>query len=93
MTTGINFFSKFTAPYLKNNCIMIYVLLAWLLPFIIILITLYIVEDETATVRDALHLIGMGLVPFFNWFLIYQIVVDFIENNDKIQEFLNRKLK
>lgn len=72
---------------------MIYVLLAWLLPFIIILITLYIVEDETATVRDALLLIGIGLVPFFNWFLIYQIVVDFVENNDKIQEFLNRKLK
>lgn len=72
---------------------MIFFLLAWLIPFITVLIILFTVEDDNATVRDALQLGGLGLIPLINWILVYIVIVEIIKDSDKIQEFLNKKLK
>lgn len=72
---------------------MIFFLLAWLIPFIIILIIIFTVEDDNATVRDALQLGGLGLIPLLNWILVYLVIVEIIKDSAKIQEFLNKKLK
>jgi hypothetical protein len=72
---------------------MIFFLLAWLIPFIIVLIILFTVEDDNVTVRDALQLGGLGLIPLVNWILVYILIVEIIKDSDKIQEFLNKKLK
>lgn len=72
---------------------MVFLLLAWLIPFVVTLLCLYLIEDETATVRDALQLAGFGLIPFYNWWVLYIILVELIKDSDKIQEFLNKKLK
>ena len=72
---------------------MIFFLLAWLIPFIITLIIIFTVEDDNATVRDALQVGGLGLIPLVNWILVYILIVEILKNSDKIQEFLNKKLK
>lgn len=72
---------------------MIFVLLTWLLPFIIVGILVYTLEGDSITVRDFLKLTGMSLIPVFNWFVVGFVIVEVIISNDKIQEFLNKKLK
>lgn len=72
---------------------MIFVLLAWLLPFIIVGILVYTLEGDSITVRDFLKLAGMSLIPVSNWFVVGFVIVEVITSNDKIQEFLNKKLK
>ena len=72
---------------------MIFVLLAWLLPFIIVGILVYTLEGDSITVRYFLKLTGMSLIPVFNWFVVGFVIVEVIISNDKIQEFLNKKLK
>lgn len=72
---------------------MLFLLLTWLLPFIIALLCIYLIEDESATVRDALQIVGISLIPLVNWVLIYIVVTEIVKNHEKIQEFLDRKLK
>lgn len=72
---------------------MVYVLLAWLLPLIIVTVVLCTVKDENVTIGDALQMVGISLLPLVNWVLIYVILVELIKQNEEIQEFLNRKLK
>lgn len=72
---------------------MIFVLLAWLLPFITVVVIMYTLVDENTTVRDFLKLAGMSLIPVSNWFVVGFVIVEVITSNDKIQEFLNKKLK
>ena len=72
---------------------MIYFLLAWLLPFIIVLVLTYTLEEDDMTVGDFLQLAGISLIPILNWCVLYIIIVEIIKNNDKIQEFLNKKIK
>lgn len=72
---------------------MVYILLAWLIPLVIIFILIFTVDEGDLTVRDALQFGGLGLIPVLNWVLLCIIVNDLIKESDKIQEFLNRKLK
>jgi positive regulator of sigma E activity len=71
---------------------MIYILLAWLFPLIAVIVLIYSVEEEI-TVGDFLQIIGIGLIPIFNWVLLYIAVTETVKKSEKIQEFLNRKLK
>lgn len=70
-----------------------FLLLFWLLPFIIGGILTYTLADDDTTVSDFLKLIGMSLLPVFNWFVLGFVIVEVVTRNDKIQEFLNKKLK
>lgn len=70
-----------------------FLLLFWLLPFIIVGILTYTLADNTTTVKDFLKLVGMSLIPVFNWVVIGFVIVEFISTSDKVQEFLNKKLK
>lgn len=72
---------------------MIYILLAWLLPFIIVLGLTYTLEEDDMTVGDFLQLAGISLIPILNWCVLYIIIVEIVKNSDKIQEFLNKKIK
>ena len=73
---------------------MIYFLLIfWLLPFTIVGILTYTLADDHTTVSDFLKLTGISLIPGFNWFVLGYVIVEVITRNDRIQEFLNKKLK
>lgn len=73
---------------------MIYFLLIfWLLPFIVGAIITYTLADDNTTVSDFLKLTGISLIPVFNWFVLGYVIVEVISSNDRIQEFLNKKLK
>ena len=72
---------------------MIFILLAWLLPFVITLILTYTLEDDDMTVGDFLQLAGLSLIPLLNWCIVYIVIAEIVKTNEKIQEFLNKKIK
>lgn len=71
---------------------MIYILLAWFLPIVILLVLVYTIDEEI-TVGDFLQMMGIGLIPVLNWILVYIAICETVKKSDSIQKFLKKKLK
>jgi UDP-N-acetylmuramyl pentapeptide phosphotransferase/UDP-N-acetylglucosamine-1-phosphate transferase len=76
---------------------MIWILLLYVLPLVIsVLMAYYIIKKDNGTVKSFLEPLPYLFIPFFNIMIIvvglFFIVDDWIKNNDKWQDFLNKKL-
>ena len=76
---------------------MIWILLLYVLPLVIsILGAYYVVKRDGGTIKQFLEPLPYLFIPLFNIAVVliglFTIVGDWAENDDKWQDFLNRKL-
>ena len=76
---------------------MIWILLLYVLPLVIsILGAYYIVKSDGGTMKQFLELLPYFLIPLLNILAmvggIYFLIEEWIQNNDKWQDFLDKKL-
>ena len=76
---------------------MIWILLLYVLPLVLSTIVAYFwVKQEEETVKKFLEALLWLIIPLFNIVVVliglFTIVSDWVENDDKWQDFLNRKL-
>lgn len=71
-------------------------LLVYILPLIVGAFVGYLGLRETTTVKQYLKLIVFLLIPVINivitMLIVYVASANYIQNNEKIQDFLNKKL-
>ena len=76
---------------------MIWILLLYVLPLVVsILGAYYVVKRDEGTMKEFLEPLPYLFIPLFNIAVVliglFTIVGDWVENDDKWQDFLNRKL-
>lgn len=76
---------------------MIWILLLYVLPLVVSILGLYyIVRRDEGTIKEFLEPLPYLFIPLFNIVAViaglFAIVSDWIENDDKWQDFLNKKL-
>ncbi len=76
---------------------MIWILLLYVLPLVLSTIVLYFfIKQEEETVKKFLEVLPWLIIPLFNIAVViaglFFIVHEWLENDDKWQDFLNRKL-
>ena len=69
----------------------------YLIPALLSIAVVYrLAKKEEADMKDFIKGVGLCLLPIFNVFifiaLFFFVVADFITTNEKVQNFLNRKL-
>jgi len=76
---------------------MIWILLLYVLPLILSLIVCYcFTKQDGGTVKDFTKILPYLFIPLFNIIILliglHAIIEDWVENDETIQNFLNKKL-
>jgi hypothetical protein len=76
---------------------MIWILLLYVLPLVISIAGAYFfIKKDEGTTKDLLEILPYLLIPLFNIIILimglHAIIKDWIENDETIQNFLNKKL-